>query len=100
MKHTIKEILAKATPGEWSSVYIGSGDWMVHTADKSAEVHFGGSVGREQSEANNELSARCNPVVMSKVVEALEYALVHAPEGTDLESDLKDALALLNGGTP
>lgn len=70
---TLKELIAEATPGKWESLYIGSSDWMVHTkGDNKAVVHSAGGVGRTQAEANNELSARCNPDTMRKVYEALD----------------------------
>lgn len=114
MKPTIKDIIAKATPGAYESPQekplifkdsegqnFSRGDW--HTYPLAYEP---GPIGIFGTQANAQLSARCNPAVMSKVVEALEnsrsFILKTASEEgmTIMLDEIEQALALLNGGTP
>lgn len=70
---TMRELCAKATPGPWKALYMGSSDWGIHqVAPDRAMVHYAGEVGRDAADANCHLSARCSPTVMLAILEGLE----------------------------
>jgi len=112
MKPTIKELIAKASPGPWPMTPIRGGDkhiligdhcstWGTHVAEVYRD-----DTDTNEADANAQLISRCNPAVMSKVVEALEeISRESARCGGDIVSTkaariATATLALLNGGTP
>lgn len=92
----LKELLAKATPGPWTSTNNGfPADDFVNRAD-------GSWVAIVPHEAERQLIARCSPDVMTAVLESLEQArrTIHKVAPTQANGTLGQidrALALLNG---
>lgn len=106
---TLKELIEKATPGPWwldrddagrppmHSDYrvLSSGSTPKHVAP-IARMELRG----QESEANAQLIARCNPATMAKVVEALLASRHQLETPTEREFRSKavhEALNLLNG---
>lgn len=113
---TLRELIARATPGPWHVVKCGTPEMFHH-------VHGVACIGDHFVEADKpqgneacdaQLIARCSPSVLLRVVEALERSADWLKELADdgnaadwvitnhsqREADLRQALSLLNGGAP
>lgn len=101
---TMKELIAKATPGTWqtnlSEDERSSLDTLVCAVGGKiiAECHvqYTSTKRYVEIEANAQIIARCNPATMAKVVEALEWLSMdeHSTHSRKLATE---ALNLLDG---
>lgn len=91
----LRDLLAKATPGEWTDYNFGSDYWVAHSSDDSGPwIRMGGNHADRAANAAL-IAAAVN--ALPNLLDALEAALIGLEDSNAMETSKgRHALAKLN----